>query len=280
MLKFVNLSLIFSLLRFLWTTPDEQKPIGYFQDSTIVFDWDHLDGDTIFFQDPESDQAFYQVRSSQGTPLFYAEDLSTEVCFDNKCRPLHATIFWNITGRYLGFKLPEGEFLSRRDHDPLESKDYEKLHKLLADPFLPFKGISFEELIQPQATEDDDVDGISGATSKSIASYVIDGAAYTTYTLWNAIYGARQSIIRSQTESELTPDLLRLILNSASSEDKIWGLKKMAKFEELDTTLENKLLEIIGQDHFFVAYTAIEELLPIHLKSTSLQEGLIEQYKW
>ena len=271
--------LIFPLLGFLLFPSVDREPIRFFQMSTIPFDWDSLQCDTLYFQDSLSGLEVFQIKSLEGIPLFFGQDISTDVCFDNKCRPLHATVYWNITGRYLGFMLAEDDFLSRRDHDPFKMEDYEQLHSLLADPFLPFAGISFEELIQPMVMEGEGVDGISSATSKNISSFVVEGAAYTTYTLWNIIHGPIQNMISGLTDSELTQSLLTLILKSSSSEDKIWALKKINNVKHLDPKVEEQILQIIEGGDFFVTHTAINELQPHHLGSETLQDGLIARYQ-
>ena len=62
-------------------------------------------------------------------------------------------IYWNITGRYLGFELPVGEFLSKSEHKPFSEEEYERLNDLLADPSLPFGEISFNSLMDASKSE-------------------------------------------------------------------------------------------------------------------------------
>ncbi len=252
--------------------------ISYSQTATIPFDWDNFQPDTVSFQDTLSGEFLYQIKTSGGVPLFYAKDVVTSVCFDNKCRPLNLTVYWNITGRYLGFKLPDEEFLSRYDHEPFIAEDYIQLNTLLADPHLPLGNVSFEELIQPSKIHADSIDGVSGATSKDVLAYVVEGAAYTTYTLWNIVYGTTQALVRSLTEQEMTPTLLTLILKSPSSADRIWGLRKIDGAKELDQSIEETLLKIIGDEDFFAAYSAINVIQRAHLHSESLQIGLFLKY--
>ena len=271
------LQLVFILLGCFLTSLFASKPVKYSVTPNVPFDWDDLQRDTSYFQDTSTGMLVYQIQDTAGIPLYYAQDISTEVCFDNKCRQLLTTIYWNITGRYLGFGLPEGEYLSRQDHEAFVERDYLQLNNLLADPYLPFGEVSFQELIQPDETLEN-VDGISGATSQSISAYVVSGAAYTTYTMWNIVYGPMQSWIRDLTEKELSPGLLALILRGGSSEDKIWALGKIDVEKELESEVEEVLLELIGDDDFFVAHNAINTILPGHLDSESLQIGLFSKY--
>jgi hypothetical protein len=76
----------------------------------------------------------------------------------------------------------------------------------------------------------------------------------------------------------MTPELLALILSSPSSEDKMWGLNKVDGAKELDPLVINALLEVIAGEEFFVAFTAINEIRPIHLSSGLLQIQLFNLY--
>ncbi|NND06391.1 MAG: hypothetical protein HKN87_08420 [Saprospiraceae bacterium] len=255
------------------------QTIRYASTQTIPFDWQDLRHDTIYFQDSLTGIALYQVRNFMDIPIYYARDILTEVCFDSICRPLRGTIYWNITGRYLGFALPDGEYLSRYDHEAFEEPDYTQLNSLLADPYLPFYGITFQALIQPTEIEDHtSVDGISGATSTAISSYVVHGAAYTTYTMWNIVYGPMRSYIEEITTDQLTSKLLTKILQSDSDADKIWGLKKIEPNAILDIQIERVLLDLVENGDFSVAHTTLKMISPRHLSSETLQVGLLHTY--
>ena len=252
--------------------------IGYFQPSTIVFDWEDLSSAGIGSSDSIGEGAVQIFRNSKGLPLFYWQDIFTSVCFDNQCRPLSLKVYWNVTGRYLGFRLPAQEFLSRYDHEPFAQGDYEQLNSLLADPYLPLGNIAFQELIEHSEDSLQQIDGVSGATPKRILNYVVEGAAYTTYTMWNIIYGPTKKVIERQTEQEMTSELLTQILQSPNTEDKTWGLARIDQTKELDTLLVQPLIELISFADFFVAYSAIEMISPIQLKSENFQLQLFSAY--
>lgn len=271
--------LLGSLLIFPLIAPYKPMEIRYSQPATIPFDWDSLQVYSISVTDTVAGEVIQQVQTAEGIPLFYARDIVTGVCFDDKCRPLNLTLYWNITGRYLGFRLPDEEFLSRYDHEPFVPEDYVLLNELLADPHLPLGNVSFEELIQPSEINTDSIDGVSGATSQDVLAYVVEGAAYTTYTMWNIVYGPTQDLVSSRTEEELTPELAALILQSPSSRDKLWAIDQLARFEELDTKVAEALLTIMDGEDFFTAYSAINAITAAHLTSESLQIGLLSKYK-
>lgn len=270
----VGYSLIFNV-----ATAQKSIEIRHTQPATVPFDWDNLSAISKTITDTNSGGIIQQVNTSENRPLFYAMDILGSVCFDNQCRQLNITVYWNITGRYLGFELPVKEFLSRHDHEPFDNEDYQQLNALLADPYLPLANVSFDELIEHPHSDDIGIDGVSGATSKDVLDYVVKGAAYTTYTLWNIVYGPSKALVRNLTQQQITPSLLGLILKSPSSEDRIWGLDKIDAFKELDEQVTDALLQNISGENFFVAYSAINSITSIHLKSEPLQIQLFSIYE-
>ena len=257
---------------------EEIAEIRYLTTPTIPFDWEVDITDTSEILDTLSGKVIYQVNSHDGIPLYFYQEVRDDVCFDKKCRPIDLKIYWNITGRYFGFGLEHGEFLSRREHKAFDNTDYLRLHTLLADPMLPFGNISFEQLVNINEQKDDLVDGVTGATSKNLSQYVVDGAAYTTYLLWTTIHGPTKEIVKLSTERQLNDLLLLKILESTSSLDRIWALKKIRGSDKIEAPIEEKLIELIAGEDFFVSYTAINCISSSHLQSDYLQNGLFSVY--
>ncbi|MCP4414687.1 MAG: hypothetical protein GY808_19190, partial [Gammaproteobacteria bacterium] len=247
------------------------------QRSTIPLD--DNEGFIAAYKDINSDDSLYLVISKDDIPIHFFRNIATEVCFDNQCRLLEITIYWNITGRYLGFKLPAGGFLSKYDHEPFVPSEYEKLNELLADPTLPLGDITFEKLIELPETNTGSVDGISSATTENLAKIVVKGAAYTTYTLWNIVYGPSVEFVVRITEKQLSPDLIELILKSPDRNDRFWVLDRISQKTVLNSKLTSTLLDMISNDNFSLTYNTINALSPIHLDSDSLQLGLFSKYE-
>lgn len=233
----------------------------------------------VSYQDTLSNDSLFLVKTEDSIPVHYFRKIATEVCFDNQCRLLDIILFWNITGRYLGFELPDGEFLSKYEHEPFVASEYERLNELLADPMLPLGDISFEKLIEIPDTVAHLVDGISGATSQNVSKIVVQGAAYTTYTLWNIVYGPTRDIVSQLTEMQLTQDLAILILKSPEPSDKHWALNRLDQNSALDSKLNSALLELISGEDFSLTYNAINAISSVHLESDSLQLGIFSKYE-
>jgi len=230
------------------------------------------------YKDTLTNDPVYVRITKDNIPLYYYKNVKGEVCFDEECRLLDIVVYWNITGRYLGFELPKGEFLSKHDHEPFSESEYQRLHTLLADASIPLDAVSFEELMTKPASQQDEVDAVSGATSKSVADMVVKGAAYTTYKLWNIINGPTMDFVSELTEKQLTPTLIDRILQSPDSNDKLWALNRIDSATKLTPDLETSLLEIISSEGFYLVYTAIHAIDAVHLNAKDLQEHLFSLY--
>ena len=254
------------------------EAIIYTQKTTVSLEPGSIPGDTLAFLDSASSDTLFLVLTGENIPLHYYKRIHTGVCFDNKCRELDIILYWNITGRYLGFKLPVGEFLSKSEHRPFSAEEYESLNDLLADPTLPFGDISFNSLMDASKSGSGMVDGVSGATSAAVEKIVVRGAAYTTYTLWNMVYGPTQALVSQLTEEQLKPDLIDLILHSPDINDRVWALEKIDQSIELNPELTSSLLNMIKGEDFFFAYSAVKTIGPVHLNSDTFQSALFLSY--
>ena len=257
-----------------------KKPIiKYWQTTTI----ESSDADKPFkvqaYNDPTTNDTLFLQKTKNNIPLYFYKNVKGEVCSDEECRLLDIKVYWNITGRYLGFELPKGEFLSKHDHEPFFKSEYQRLHTLLADSSIPLDAVSFEKLVEQPKNEEGTVDAVSGATSKSVAEMAVKGAAYTTYKLWNIVNGPTMDFVSELTEKQLTPTLIHRILQSSDNNDKLWALNRIDSATELTSDLERSLLEIISSDDFYLAYSAIHAIAPNYL-NTELQERLFSIYTY
>lgn len=227
-------------------------------------------------QDSIATDTIFQVLSQDGYPLRYYRKIRTSVCFDNKCRLLKCTLYWNITGRYLGLELPKGEFLSKAKHKPFKKAEYERLDFLLADPLLPLAGLSYSELApRPKIRENkDDVDAVSSATAKNVLDYIVPGAAYTTYKIWHVVYGPTQDEIQDLTKKSLSADLILRILESDDPADKIWALNHIRGFVILTSRLREKLISFIDNSGYNLAERALNAFDAKELQSDTVQIAL------
>ncbi|MGX5857931.1 hypothetical protein ACWKW6_30010 [Dyadobacter jiangsuensis] len=247
--------------------------IRYFQPPTIQGAQGLSKAIPSTVQDSIVTDTVFQVWTKEGFPLHYYKKIRTSVCFDNKCRLLKCTLYWNVTGRYLGFELQKGEYLSKAKHKPFKRKEYVRLHAILSDAFSRLSGISYGELA-PRPKETNGVDGVTSATAANILDEVVPGAAYTTYKMWHVVYGATQEEIRDLTIRSLSADLILRILSSPDPSDKIWALNHIRGYVRPDPILRERVLFFIGLDHYNLAERAIHSLDATELEVDTVQTVL------
>ena len=201
--------------------------ISVFNENTLDLPITHIDSKLIEFAD--GFDTLFVNKSLENYPISYFREIATGVCLDNECRPLNINVYWTVTGRFLGFELPTGEFLSKTDHEKFTFEEYQEMNRMLSNQNSILANFSIEELTEPVSPEEK-VDGISAATVASILDYCVEGAVYTTHTLWHIVYGETRTNIIALTESMLSPELLSLIFDSQNLLDKKWGLTHAGKF--------------------------------------------------
>lgn len=188
----------------------------------------------------------FEVRSNSDLPIYYFQNLNTNVCFDDKCRALNLRVYWNVTGRYLGLEFPEKEFLSKTDHEPFAEDEYFKLNELLSDSLSHLKNYNADDVVLNIPKLNMEVDGMTSATLPAIKDYVIEGAAYTTLKLWHTIHGSTKNEIEKLTKLKLDDKLLSLVLDSPIFFDLIWGIKNVNKEVEWSSVVKRKIVDKIG----------------------------------
>lgn len=259
-----------------FTSFRDSGKISYFQSQTLM-----EEADTVVGFPSMTDgipDTLFQIRSASGDPISYHKKIYTGVCFDNECRMLDIVLYWNITGRYLGFELPEGEFLSKFDHEPFTEGEYERLHGLLADLLSPLGMYAFNELAPKPTVEEEEVDGITSATSKDILEYVVEGAAFTTYTLRTLVYGPIQNEVESLTREALSEELVLKILESPDVGDKIWALGEVRNNLSLSPGLRDAIFGYINNENYSLAERAIHAIDGDELGSDTLQLLLLDKF--
>lgn len=229
----------------------------------------------IDFKDTLSNDTLLEYLGENKVPIMFARKFQTGVCIDGKCRILNIELYWNITGRYLGFKLPDREFLSKTDHVKFNSAEYDKLHQLLANPNSELANYSLKKLVPVKDTTKIKVDAVSSATLTAVLDFVVPGAVYTTYTLWQIVYGSTKHEIEKITAEWLTAEIVLELLNSQNTEDKIWTLKHIPQEMEISGKLRDKLMKFISGNDVYLSELSLNALQPEALTS-EVQMKLIE----
>lgn len=217
---------------------------------------------TIDINDTLHNKTIQIYSDNRGFPIQYSRNISTGVCIDGECRLVHVNLFWNTTGRYLGFKLPDGEFFSKTQHTKFRNVDYDLLQDLLADANSPLANYTLEELVPRVKDLTPDIDAISSATNENVLDYIVEGAVYTTYTLWHIANGPTKQEIEKQSIKLLDAGMALEILNCNILSDQLWVLNNLPAHIELSPELQNKLLELIPGKDIYLSERALHALKP------------------
>jgi len=179
----------------------------------------------INFNDSIPDDTLTIYFSAASLPEAFSRNIYTAVCIDSLCRPVDITLYWEVTGKYLGYSFPPGEELTKREHVPFLESDYKRLSEILSDSTSQLGFYSPEE-IHPVKQAVKKTDGITGATLPDLSPWIVPEAAYTSYTIWHLTYGAtRDSIISYAKKHHLSNELLINILQNKDPYNQIMALR-------------------------------------------------------
>ncbi|MFW5877533.1 MAG: hypothetical protein ACOCUP_00330 [bacterium] len=119
---------------------------------------------------------------------YYYSKIRTSVCEDKLCRIVHLKVYWDLAGNYLNFDTIPGLGLTKNNHNPFTEEDYIKIHHTLRNDNSILGEKTKDELLDKSENRySEKIDGYTGATAKEIKKAVVDGALYSTHTLWNLI---------------------------------------------------------------------------------------------
>ena len=156
------------------------------------------------------------VPDRDGLPDLYLCHVNTPVCDDGLCRSLILDVYWDVLGNFSHFKVPEYPPMTKWDHLEFTRDDYLKLSEILKDKESVLGSVKdVNALFHPSTKKiSEKVDALTGATLETIRSAVVEGAVYSSYTLWHVVNGDIPPAIRRHTLSCLGPALIRKFLQS------------------------------------------------------------------
>lgn len=147
---------------------------------------------------------FFQVKNSQGVPLFYYQDINQYPCDDSVCSRMVLRIYWDMWGNFLKVAMEDGQQLTKIGHEPFSDKDYERLHKLLNNPACNIQYYKLDELTEKESEKAYySVDAVSSATIQNVTYDSVKGAVKTCYTLWKIVHGEVPRLIKAKTAKAL-----------------------------------------------------------------------------
>lgn len=225
--------------------------------------------------DSLSAQQIFELRDEKGLPLWFCRDIFKNVCLTSECRMVHLWLFWNSTGDYLGHQIHEKDTITKTDHTPFISSDYQKLNRILSDPGSILKDLKQEDLIIKPAPEEKKLDGHSGATQPSLKEYLIKDAAYTCYTLWHTVYGNTQKEIKKLLEMRADSVYLQLLFEQKSPEQLIWAVDFIRTHPQYHSAFFRQIIKQIGSKNDILSQRALNYLSKEQLTEHAIQKELV-----
>ena len=174
--------------------------------------------DPVYPEKPKRQLALSVFQDSQGFPAGYSMKIVNEVCLDDVCKLVDVTMYWDAVGFYQRLECPQGQPLTKLEHDPFTAADYEKLDSILKDrgSILNDHSLGFlaTENDDTDSDEEDDPDGVSKATPGAVKEAVVKDAAWTTWVLWHYANTEIVALLEGMTESRSSPEYLQHLLGS------------------------------------------------------------------
>ena len=163
---------------------------------------------------------------------FYESILKTPVCNDTLCQVVQIKIFWDLIGDYISFDTLAGYPLTKNDHLPFSPDDYNKLQATLKDDNSILGRKTESELLDNNRYRySQKIDAVTGATDMQIKNAVVDGALYSTYTLWHLVNGDISKVLSNCTIENYNSKMEEQLLFSDNNKSIIFALKQ---FEDKD----------------------------------------------
>lgn len=215
-----------------------------------------------------------ELQSENGNPLFYESSIRTTVCDDEICEIMSIRLFWDLAGSYIGYDTLAGHPLTKFDHEPFTPKDYKRLHELLQNEGSILKFKEKNELIDKKEVRASDVvDGTTGATAKEIKEEVVEGALYSSYTLWHLAYnGSIKNQIQNQTKLLLDEKMKSEFFRSNRSGYQLLAVQNMTP-EDFES-FQHQWLEILKNGIPLVRKQLMNQIPEVIWDNQGMQESI------
>lgn len=187
---------------------------------------------------PGKDSVFLNqvcLNTSDDGLLVYESILKTPVCDDTLCQIVIVKVFWDLIGDFTRFDTLAGYPLTKNDHLLFTPQDYSKLQATLKDGNSILGRKSESELLDNNRNRySQKIDAVTGATDLKIKNAVVDGALYSTYTLWHLVNGDIKNVLSNWTIKNYNSKMEQQLLFSNNTKSIIFALKQFDEDDYLD----------------------------------------------
>lgn len=206
---------------------------------------------------------------------YYASPLKTTVCNDTLCQIAFLKIYWDLAGHFTHFDTLPGKPLTKYDHKPFTSRDYLKLQETLRNENSILGEKNPDELVDKNKKRySEKLDAITGATAREIQSAVVEGALYSTYSLWHLVNGNINQDLRKYTLSIYNAEIENQLLRAENPKTLLFGLKQLD-----GSYFENhfeRIIDLMKSGHPLVNFYIAKKLNPDILLIEKNRNELIE----
>lgn len=181
-----------------------------------------------------------EIQDSSGKAIEYYLDVESVICEDHRCKIEKVRLYWDKYGFYTKFELPKGVILEKAEGKPFTPEDYKRLQTILLDLHSPIRYYYRDKIIDIGHGSTEGVDAVSGATTMVDKNAIVEGATWTTVTLWHWANGAIIPIIRKITAGEYTHQELYNGFESGTYNYKVLAIEQWTKnkvYEDKTTAL-------------------------------------------
>ena len=229
----------------------------------------------INFNDSIPDDTLTIYYSNPDLPSAFSRDIHTAVCLDTLCRVVDITLYWEVTGKYLGYSLPSATQLTKKEHSPFSEKDYARLNEILSDSSSQLRTFTPAD-IHPVKKSVNHTDGITGATLPDLASWIVPEAAYSSYTLWRLTYGVTRDTILAYTTNHLVSDQLIIrLLNDGDPYNQVKALQWIGNVKINSNQFTELVLKVLHSQNYKSAGQALQSLKKSGMEIERLQKEVI-----
>jgi hypothetical protein len=229
--------------------------------------------------DDEGERVGVDLMQDANGMIYWRRQLYTPVCLTGECKAIDVGIYWDCTGNFAGLEVYQMH-LTRTDHSVFSEEDYAKLIAVLQDDWSILREYDYEDLINEPA---EGVDAVTGATKKEISEETVDGAVYTTFTLWHLVNQGEKDQLKTLTAGLLNEDasFFQLLIGQTDTKYRSFLLELLRDGKlQASAALNELLLEALEEkDDPYLRELAYKALDKIDFNKVALQEQLAVVYR-
>lgn len=236
---------------------------------------------SMVFVERINDSTSVEVRlsyTSNGEPEAYYCHVDTPVCEEGLCKLMVVDVYWDLLGNFLRYELPDGEALTKMDHEEFTEEDHVQLRKILSDRSSILRDYPVGDLVDRRIVKkSDNLDAVSSATRVDVKEAVVSGAVYSTYVLWHIVNGPIASRIVEHSKPFLTDGRVEKMFYSSNFYYQYYALNAISS-EDAEKYLD-EIMHLVKNGTSYIPYFAIEKLPASAWAKDPYQRMLLEFFR-